>query len=238
MSEENKNTETEVSTTEESKVLTQSTEATKPTEPTQPTEPTTPPAPDNNETNTPPEINEESIEKTLKEKGLNYQELLEEYADKGDLTEETRTKLSKLGFTNEFINDFIEGKKALVEQQVKKEQEELASYIGGKEVFDNVINWAAKNMSNEEKLALNQVRNMETQKLILEGLKARMEKDEGVLPSFIHGGGQDSKPNIFENQAQMFEAIRDKRYNTDPAYQDEVTKKIEASRKAGINLGI
>lgn len=236
MSEEN----TKIEVTESSKEPEISTEPTQPTTSTEPTEPTTETKTEPNDTiiNKSPEVDEETIEKTLKDKGLNYQELLEEYADKGDLTEETREKLAKLGFTKDFVNDFIDGKKALIEQQVKAEREELASYIGGQEVFNNLIQWAAENISNEEKQVLNQVRDIPTQKLILDGLKARMEQKEGNPPSLIHSGGQNIKEDIFESQAQMFEAIRDKRYNTDPAYQEAVTKKIVASRKAGINLGI
>lgn len=192
----------------------------------------------NKETIISTESTEEEIKETLKEKGINYQELLEEYADKGDLSEETLQKLDTLGFTKEFVNDFINGKKALIEQQVKREQEELASYVGGQETFDNIIKWAADNISNEEKLVINSIKDITTQKLILEGLKARMEQNEGVLPTYIQGSGQEIKSDIFESQAQMFEAIRDKRYKTDPAYQEAVTKRIEASRKAGIDLGI
>lgn len=225
-------------------------EPTKPTEtveePTQPTVPTEE-LTVSTEPTTQPTVEEQpvqenaspmDVEKTLKDKGLDYTELLQEYADKGDLTSETREKLAKVGFNEEFVNDFIEGKKALVEQQVAKEQAELAESVGGKENFDSIIQWAAANISQEEKEALKEVRNMSAQKLILAGLKARMDKKEGVLPTFVQGGGQAPTDDIFESQAQMFEAIRDKRYLNDPAYQAKVTKKIQASRKAGINLGI
>ena len=64
-----------------------------------------------------------------------------------------------------------------------------------------------------------------------------MDEKEGVLPKYVTGTAH-TEADIFESQAQMFEAIRDKRYNTDPAYREKVTAKIRASRKAGINLGI
>lgn len=203
----------------------QPTETTEPTEPTESTEPTKPTQPTD-------------IEETLKDKGLDYTELLQEYADKGDLTAETREKLAKVGFDEAFVNDFIEGKKAIVEQQIAKEQAELAETVGGKENFDNIIQWAANNLTQEEKEAIGSVKNMAAQKLMLAGLKHQMESKEGKLPTFIQGGGDKTTEDIFESQEQMFEAIRDKRYLTDPAYQNKVTNKIRASRKAGINLGI
>lgn len=203
--------------------------------PTEPTEPTAEPT----EATEPTEPTQQvDVEETLKDKGLDYTELLQEYADKGDLTAETREKLAKVGFNETFVNDFIAGKKALVEQQVAKEQAELAETVGGKENFDSIIQWAASNLTQEEKEAIGAIKNMSAQKLMLAGLKLRMENKEGVLPTFIQGGGQKSTEEIFESQEQMFEAIRDKRYLTDPAYQNKVTNKIRASRKAGINLGI
>lgn len=234
MSEETKPTEPTTEPTTPTSVAEEPTTPTEPTvapteEPTEPTEPTNP---------TEPPVDVDNIEESLKEKGFDYQELLQEYADNGDLTEETRAKLAEIGLTKEFVDDFINGKKAIVEQQIAKEQEELAAFVGGKENLDSIIKWAAENMSEEEKLGLNDVKNMAAQKLILEGLKSRMENKEGVLPSFVQGGGQNPSDDIFESQAQMFEAIRDKRYLSDPAYQEKVTKKIQASRKAGINLGI
>lgn len=185
-----------------------------------------------------PPIDTENIEESLKDKGFDYNELQEEYLANGDLSKETREKLAKIGISEEFINDFIAGKKAVYEKQVAAEQAELAESVGGKEVFDNVIKWAAENLSEEEKLALNDVRSMTAQKWILQGFKNRMEEKEGVVPSFVNGNGQASPPDVFESQAQMIEAIKDKRYTTDPAYAAKVTAKIRASRKAGINLGI
>ena len=66
-----------------------------------------------------------------------------------------------------------------------------------------------------------------------------MEEKEGSLPSItLQGKGGSQNLELFESQEQMFAAIRDPRYKKDPAYQATVTKRIRASREAGINLGI
>lgn len=201
---------------------------------TTPTEPTVEPPTEGTE---PPVIPPENVEETLKEKGFNYEELQEEYIKNGDLTKETRDKLAEIGINEDFINDFIAGKKAIYEKQVAEEQAELIKSVGGKETFDNVIKWAAENLTKEDIESLNNVKNMAAQKWILQGFKSSMEAKEGIIPQFVQGGGTP-QVEIFESKAQMIEAIKDKRYTTDLAYQDKVTKKIQASRKAGINLGI
>lgn len=227
MSEEEKETaaEPEEVTTEEEKPSTEPTAAEESTtEPTETSEPTAESL----------KIDTENVEESLKTIGFDYQALVEEYATNGDLTKETVEKLNKAGITNEFIEDFINGKKA----QVELELNEISQVVGGRESMQTVINWAAKNLKVEEIESINSVRDKNIQKIILKDLKARMDEKEGVPPKFIEGGVKPSTPNIFESQAQMFEAIRDKRYQTDPAYQAKVTEKIKASRAAGINLGV
>lgn len=182
-------------------------------------------------------INPDDVEKTLESQGFNYEELQKEYLENGDITQETREKLHKIGMSEDFINDFIEGKKAQNAQKVAQEQAELADFIGGKDTFDSVIKWAASNLSQEEIASINSIRDMTAAKLILQGLKSRMNDNEGTIPQFVNGSGQSFTEDIFESKEQVMEAIRDKRYKTDPAYVKKVTAKIQASRKAGVDLG-
>ena len=76
-------------------------------------------------------------------------------------------------------------------------------------------------------------------KVYLKDLKNRMEEKEGKVPeTTLNGDGGKPTVELFESQAQMFEAIRDPRYKVDEAYRAKVMKKIQASREAGIDLGI
>ncbi|MCD7779675.1 MAG: hypothetical protein LUH05_03260 [Candidatus Gastranaerophilales bacterium] len=212
-----------------------------PTEATEPTsestsEPTTTSEPIAEPTTAaePIKIDTENPEESLKSIGFDYQALVDEYAVNGDLTKETVEKLNQAGITNEFIEDFINGKKA----QAELELNEISQVVGGRESMQTVIEWAAKNLKVEEIESINSVRDKNIQKIILKDLKARMEEKEGVAPKLLEGGSKADTSGIFESQVQMFEAIRDKRYNTDPAYTAKVTAKIRASRAAKIDLGI
>ncbi len=171
----------------------------------------------------------------LKDKGFDYVELQKEYNEKGEITKETREKLAKVGITDEILDNYIEGQKARVEREL----DELSECIGGRKVMNEVIQWAANNISDEEKASINNITDANVMRIVLKDLKNRMEEKEGKVPeNQITGEGGKPPVELFESQAQMFEAIKDPRYKKDEAYRAKVMKKIQASREAGIDLGI
>ena len=65
-----------------------------------------------------------------------------------------------------------------------------------------------------------------------------MEKHEGKTPEYQKGSGDKPSTEMFNSQAEMFEAIKDPKYKKDEYYRSLVQKKITASREAGVDLGI
>lgn len=183
------------------------------------------------------EVKEEITEKTeelLEEKGLDFNQLQEEYKQNNGFTEETKQKLQKIGITEDVINCYIEGQKARAEQEINK----LAECVGGRESFDEILKWTAKNVDKAEIEAINKVTDPAIVKIILKDLQGRMVAKEGKLPSYVNDtAGGNAKTEVFESQLEMREAILDPRYQKDEVYRKKVMKKISASREAGINLG-
>lgn len=171
---------------------------------------------------------EEAVE-ALKKKGFDYNELQEEFNQNQDITKETRAKLNEQGITDETIDKFIEGRKAVVDKEIN----EISEVIGGREQYNTVLEWAAKNLDKTEIASINSVRDTNVIKIILKDLKNRMEDKEGVTPNYIKGGSGSVAQDIFESQEQMYEAIRDPKYKKDPAYRAKVGKQVEASIAAG-----
>lgn len=149
-------------------------------------------------------------------------------------TEETKQKLQKIGITEDVVNCYIEGQKARAEQEINK----LAECVGGRENFDNILKWTAKNVDKAEIEAINKVKDPTIIKIILKDLQGRMVAKEGKIPSYVDNTASGSaKADVFESQLEMREAILDPRYQKDEVYRRKVMKKISASREAGINLG-
>ena len=177
----------------------------------------------------------EEAEKILKDRGFDYSILQEEFFRSGSISEENRAKLAQAGITEKMIEDYIEGQEA----RIKVEQNELAKCIGGIDVFNSVVKWAGENLTQDEKISINNINDRNVMKIILKDLKTRMEEKEGIRPEYIKGEGNKAPVNgVFRSQAEMFEAICNPKYKKDEAYRSDVQKKITASRLAGIDLGI
>lgn len=177
---------------------------------------------------------EEEARVALEAKGFDYNELLNEYEEKGDLTKETREKLSKIGISGEVLDKFIEGQHALAET----ERNELAECIGGRANYDEVLKWSGENLEQDEITSINKVTDKNILKIILKDLKNRMEEKEGKLPEYTKGEGGKGNKDIYHSQAEMFEDIKNPKYKKDEFYRANVQKKITASREAGVDLGI
>lgn len=186
------------------------------------------------------DIDPKTLEKTkaaeiLENKGFNYADLQKEFNETGDISETTKAKLIESGISEEMIEGYKEGQKALVEKEIT----EISQCVGGRETLDEVIKWAANNISDDEKISISQITDKNIMQIVLKDLKTRMEEKEGKLPeNQISGDGVKITTEVFESQAQMLEAMKDPKYKTDEVYRAKVMKKIHASREAGIDLGI
>ncbi len=178
--------------------------------------------------------NPNEVSEALNQKGLDYGEMAEEYMATGTLSEETMKKLNAAGIPKEMVDGYIQG----FEARVELEQNEIAAVVGGREKLEEIKNWASQNLSKERIVALNAIRSKEEIELVLRGLKADMEDKEGKTPEYQKGTGDKAGESGYRSQAEMFEAIKDPKYQKDPAYRADVQKKIAASREAGIDLGI
>lgn len=177
---------------------------------------------------------EEQAQEVLQVKGFDYAELQNEFLTTGEISQETRKQLSEVGITNELVDSFIEGQQAKAEQ----EKNEIATCVGGRQNFDNIIKWAATNLSETEIKSINSVTDKKVIQIILKDLKTRMEEQEGITPNYTNGDGGKPAREVYRSQAEMFEAISNPKYTKDEAYRSDVQRKIAASREAGIDLGI
>jgi len=178
--------------------------------------------------------NSEEVKQALDKRGLDFDVMTEEYLTAGKLSEKSMKALADAGISEDMVNDYIKG----AEARVELERNELAQCVGGREQMETIINWAADNLKKEEIIALNSIRNKFELEAVLVGLRAKMEDKEGKIPDYQKGTGNETTISGFRSQAEMFEAIKNPKYNKDEAYRADIQKKIAASREAGIDLGI
>jgi hypothetical protein len=167
-------------------------------------------------------------EKAVKTAGLNMDTLASEYAEKGELDEKSYEALEKAGIPKDYVNQFIEGQKAIADQQATS----IKNMVGGADAYAEMSNWAAENMSEEEKTAYNTAVNskdLETAKLAVVGLKAKFEKANGNEPNLLEGKATVSGEKGYASWAEVTRAMSDDRYSKDPAYQALVKEKLSKS---------
>jgi hypothetical protein len=172
----------------------------------------------------------EEASEVLESKGFDMQALTDEFQANGDLTPETRAKLAKHGFSEEVVDNFIQGQMLIVQ----KTMEDIASVVGGVEQMQTVVEWARANLPADVKASYDKIHDPVMIKVLLKDLERQMNDSEGYLPQQLQGGAGESRGNYFESMHEVEEAINDPRYSQDPAYRAKVAQKLTASREAGV----
>ena len=170
------------------------------------------------------EIAEDAVENA----GLNFDTLAQEYAEKGQLGDESYKALEQSGIPKAYVDQFIAGQKAIGEQQTTN----VKTMVGGEEAYNEMASWASKNMSDGEKKAYNAAVNsadMDTVKLAVDGLRAKYQAANGTEPSLMQGKATPVSEQGFESWAEVTAAMADPRYSKDPAYQEAVKQKLANS---------
>ena len=151
-----------------------------------------------------------------------------EYAEKGELDTKSYEALEKAGISKEYVDSYIAGQEAIAKTQA----DEIKSTVGGDETYQEMVDWASKNMTEGEKTAYNKAVNsgdMDTVKLAVNALKGQFERANGVEPKLVEGKAQPSQEQGFLSWAQVTEAMSDPRYAKDMAYQNDVKNKLANS---------
>ena len=170
------------------------------------------------------EIAEDAVENA----GLNFDTLAQEYAEKGQLGDESYKALEQSGIPKAYVDQCIAGQKAIGEQQTNN----VKTMVGGEDAYNEMASWASKNMSEGEKKAYNAAVNsadMDTVKLAVDGLRAKYQAANGTEPSLMQGKATPVAEQGFESWAEVTAAMADPRYSKDPAYQEAVKQKLANS---------
>ena len=150
----------------------------------------------------------------------------EEFSDKGELSEDTYKSLEKIGLSKMVVDTYIAGQQAIVNQQ----QMEITSEIGGMQEYQKLSNWAAENLSDSDLEAYNltvESGTVDQAKFAIRSLYRQFQ--EAGAPTIAQGSVNGTGIPPFQSRAQVTVAMRDPRYETDPAYRDEVLKRLERS---------
>ena len=185
---------------------------------------------------------EESTEETVEEQEEEQEEgpdasLLDRLWEesKGEFSEETLKELAEakpgdlakmyLEYRNEMQSN---EPRQLTEQDVQG----LKGVVGGEENYDNMVQWASQNMSEDEVTLYDEVMdsgNPAAAYFAVQALAYKYQDSIGVEGNLIQGKAPSNNQNVFRSQAELVEAMNDPRYSRDPAYRQEIMQKLERS---------
>ena len=189
------------------------------------------------ESNTTEESTEETVEEQNEEEETPDASLLDRLWEesKGEFSEETLKELAEakpgdlakmyLEYRNEMQSN---EPRQLTEQDVQG----LKGVVGGEENYDNMVQWASQNMSEDEVTLYDEVMdsgNPAAAYFAVQALAYKYQDSIGVEGNLIQGKAPSNNQNVFRSQAELVEAMNDPRYSRDPAYRQEIMQKLERS---------
>lgn len=181
------------------------------------------------------EIYGEAIGSRLEEAGIDFGEMNTRWQETGALTAEDYTALEGAGFTKDMVDAYLSGLqyKAAQDSALSVQQiTEIKSQYGGEQGYNDMLQWAASNLSQDEIDGFNEIVNgnsMAATRMAIAGLHARYTAVEGREPKLLGGRTPRNSGEKFESTAQVVEAMSDPRYKSDPAYRRKVEEKLARS---------
>ena len=130
--------------------------------------------------------------------------------------------------TQDMYNTYVAGQEAATSAF----QSEVYSAAGGEAEYNDLIGWAADNMSEADIDTFNDLLNSgntSAVKLAVSGLNAQRGSSGAQEPSRNIAGGTPPSADKFDNWQQVQAAMSDPRYSKDPAFNAEVVNKIGRS---------
>lgn len=151
-----------------------------------------------------------------------------EFMEQGEISEDTFSVLEKAGLPSEVIESYMAGQSAIAANQATA----VKNSIGGEGNYEAMAEWAADNVSEEDLNAYNEVvetGTVDQARMAVRGMFSQFKSAGGKAPSLLQGATQGSGVKAFNSAAQVTEAMRDRRYKTDPAYRSEVEQRLSVT---------
>ena len=159
-----------------------------------------------------------------------YLELQKKLGERNDVRNEEGNEEAEAGEEVEETPEETEEETAevLTEAQAK----ELFKMVGGEKAYQSMINWAGQNLSQQEIQMYDSVMGKGDPNAIffaVQALNNKYTEAVGTDGQLLTGRGGNDSVAAFRSQAELVQAMSDPRYDNDPAYRQDVIRKLENS---------
>jgi len=188
------------------------------------------------ESKTEPEKEDSKDEEDSKDTEPNLLDQLWEEGTTNKLTKETFEKLSKMNpvdVAKMAMQQRSEAQKAPQSREfTDQDVQQIHGLVGGSDNYNNMMSWANQNVPEQEINMYDSVMelgNPVAAYFAVQALALKYQDQSGRDGQLVRGKAPKSTADVFNSQAEMIKAMEDDRYNDDPAYREEVLKKLERS---------
>jgi hypothetical protein len=176
-----------------------------------------------------PEVEEEQPEEN-EEVDL-YDTIMESYRT-GEWDPELVSKVEGMNPVD-VANMFLEkGGSQQAPQATSSDIEQIQEAVGGPDEYQNMIQWAGQNLSEQEVAMYDAVMDRGDPLAMFfaaQALNARYQDSVGYDGEMLTGNAPRNAGDAFRSQAELVAAMSDPRYDKDPAYRADVADKLERS---------
>ena len=181
------------------------------------------------------EIYGDFIGSRFEENGINFQDMNTRWQETGELTTEDYGELEGAGFTRDMVDSYLSGlqfRQTQDTQLATQQIMEIKQEFGGEAEYNNMIEWAGKNLDQGEIDAFNNMirtPNKDQIRIAIAGLQSTYVANAAREPKLIGGKTARNSNDKFESTAQVVAAMNDPLYQTDPAFRKKVEAKLARS---------
>lgn len=183
------------------------------------------------------EVKEEEKKEEVKEiqeiKQEDFNKYFQEFQEKKNLSEETYKELStKHNLPKEIVDAYIKGQELIINEENRKAEEEVLSVIGGRDNYNELVNWAVKNLSEQEINEFNELVSLDikTSKLAIQNLYYKFNSNNNTNKNkLINGENNISVSERYRTMEEYVSELKNPKYQYDKAYKQNVMRKLKNS---------
>lgn len=156
--------------------------------------------------------------------GLNPDDLKSQLETDGDLSEEAYQALEQQGLRRDLVEMYVDNINYRREQQTA----EAIRYAGGDNEWQELSQWAGQNLEADEASRYNELLASNEWKVAIDALKVRRDTAYNE-PNLVGGKSSVGSTYGYRSKEEMKSDMSDPRYSADPAFRQEVMKKIQSA---------
>ena len=161
--------------------------------------------------------------------------------NQGQITDAMYQQLEGAGLSRASIDSYLAGRavesgyttdSGAAADLTDSEVNSIKNSVGGEAQYQNMVNWASQNLPQTTVEAFDELINSGNAgaiQLAVNGLRQQYEETNGYEGRMLAGKAAETSGDVFRSQPELVAAMNDPRYDSDPAYRQDVIAKLERS---------